>query len=254
MTRLLILGGTAEAAGLAATCVARPGLRVITSLAGRTRMPHLPPGEVRIGGFGGPAGLAEYLRAQAIDRLIDATHPFATQIGAHAAAACTECGVPRLRLLRPPWQPVAGDHWIDVADAEDAVRHIPELGRRVFVTLGQSDLAAFAGRDDLWLLVRTIEPQSQSTLANALWITGRGPFRVDDELALMRAHEIDVLLTKASGGQATYAKIAAARELGLPVLMIRRPAPPPGPVVPTVTDALAWLAQLDQPRRGRSAW
>lgn len=239
--RLLILSGTAEAAELAAACAARQALKVITSLAGRTRMPGLPPGEVRIGGFGGAAGLARFIAERGIDVVIDATHPFAAQMGAHAEQACREAGVPRLRLLRPPWLPVPGDHWIEVADFAEAVQHLPELGRRVFLTVGHRELEAFV-RLDLWFLVRTIEPPGVLPLRQGQWLAGRGPFALEDELALLQTHEIQVLVTKASGGGATYAKLVATRQLGLPVLMVRRPPPPPGPVVHSVAAALAWLA------------
>ena len=239
-TTLLILGGTAEAVELAKACVPRPGLHVISSLAGRTRAPGLPPGEVRIGGFGGADGLARYLSARAIDRVIDATHPFAAQIGAHAEQACREVGVPRLRLLRPPWTRRPGDRWIEVADLAETARRLPDLGRRVFLTVGHQDLEAFAGLD-LWFLVRTIEPPGGLPLRHGEWLAGRGPFDLQDELALLRAHAIDVLVTKASGGAATYAKLAAARQLGLPVVMARRPPPPPGPLVHSIEAALAWL-------------
>lgn len=239
-TRLLILGGTAEAVALAEACMARSDLEVISSLAGRTRAPSLPPGGVRSGGFGGADGLAEFLIKRGIDRLIDATHPFAAQIGAHARSACEATAVPRLRLLRPPWPRASGDRWIEVADLAEAARRLPAFGQRVFLTVGQRDLDAFAGLD-LWFLVRTIEPAGLPALRRAHWLTERGPFAVEGEIALIRAHGIDVLVTKASGGDATYAKLIAARRLGLPVLMVRRPPPPPGPVVDSVEAALAWL-------------
>lgn len=225
---------------LAEACAAQGDFEVISSLAGRTRSPTLPPGEVRSGGFGGAEGLARFLVDHGIDRLIDATHPFAAQIGAHAEQACREVEVPRLRLLRPPWQPEPGDRWIEVADLVDAARRLPERGRRVFLTVGQRDLEAFAGLD-LWFLVRTIEPAGPLPLRRAHWLAGRGPFAVEGEIALLRAHGIDVLVTKASGGAATYAKLVAARRLGLPVLMVRRPPPPAGPVVDSIEAARAWL-------------
>jgi precorrin-6A/cobalt-precorrin-6A reductase len=239
-TRLLILGGTVEAVELAKACATRPGLEVISSLAGRTRAPGLPPGQVRIGGFGGAGGLARFLSAHGIDRVIDATHPFAVRIGAHAEQACRDVAVPRLRLLRPPWTREPGDHWIEVADLAEAARRLPEFGRRIFLTVGHRDLDAFAGLD-LWFLVRTIEPPGVLLLRQAVWLAGRGPFTVEDELALLRAHAIEALVTKASGGRATYAKLTAASQLGLPVVMVRRPPPPPGPVVDSVEAALAWL-------------
>ena len=237
---LLILGGTAEAVELAKACATRPGLEVISSLAGRTRTPGLPPGEVRIGGFGGAGGLARFLSARGIDRVIDATHPFAVQIGAHAEQACREAAVPRLRLLRPPWTCERGDHWIEVGDLAEAARRLPDLGRRVFLTVGHRDLAAFACLD-LWFLVRTIEPPGVLPLRHGEWLAGHGPFAFEDELALLRTHGIDVLVSKASGGAATYAKLAAARQLGLPVVMVRRPPPPPGPLAHSIEAALAWL-------------
>jgi precorrin-6A/cobalt-precorrin-6A reductase len=224
-TTLLILGGTTEAVELARACATRPAVEVISSLAGRTRAPGLPPGQVRIGGFGGAAGLARFLAERRVDRLIDATHPFA---------------VPRRRLLRPPWTRAPGDHWIEVADLAEAAQRLPALGRRIFLTVGHQDLNAFAGIE-LWFLVRTIEPPGTLRLRHGQWLAGRGPFSIEDELALLRAYSIDVLVTKASGGGATYAKLAAARQLGLPVVMVRRPPPPPGPVVDSVEAALAWL-------------
>jgi precorrin-6A/cobalt-precorrin-6A reductase len=237
---VLILGGTAEALELAVACAARAGFAVISSLAGRTRAPALPPGDVRIGGFGGVEGLSRFLVERGIDRVIDATHPFAAQMSAHAEQACREAGVLRLRLLRPPWVAVPGDRWIEVADLAEAAQRLPSLGRRAFLTIGRQELEAFAPLD-LWCLVRTIEAPGVLSLRQGHWLAGRGPFAVEDEIALLRTHAIEALVTKASGGGATYAKLVAARQLGLPVLMIRRPPPPPGPVVGSVAAALAWL-------------
>jgi precorrin-6A/cobalt-precorrin-6A reductase len=242
--RALILGGTAEAVRLAEACAAAPELEIVTSLAGRTRTPNAPPGEIRIGGFGGADGLARYLQARAIDRLVDATHPFAVQIGRNAEQACRAAGVPRLRLLRPPWQRRQGDRWIEVDSLAEAARRLPQPGR-VFLSVGRSDLRAFAGLAQ-WFLVRTIEP-AERCLANAHWLAERGPFRIEDELALLCAHAIDVVVTKASGGEATYAKLAAARQLGLPVIMVRRPPPPAGPLVDSVAAALVWLRHSTDP-------
>ena len=173
--------------------------------------------------------------------MVDASHPFAAQIGRHAEAACRAAGVPRLRLLRPPWRRRNGDRWLEVADLAEAAERLPALGRRAFLTVGQKDLDAFADLDGIWFLVRTIEPPAKPLLADALWVQARPPFAIEGELELLRAHAIEVLVTKASGGKATSAKLAAARVLGLPVLMVRRPAAPPGPVVETVADALEWL-------------
>jgi precorrin-6A/cobalt-precorrin-6A reductase len=240
--RILILAGTSEARALAAACADRGDLEVISSLAGRTRAPQAPPGEVRVGGFGGAAGLERFLKARAIDRVVDASHPFASQIGRHAHAACAAAGVPRLRLLRPPWRRQRGDRWHEVADLAEAAARLPGLGARALLTVGQKDLAAFVRLQGVSLLIRTIEPPTGPLPAPAEWLQGRGPFTLESELELLRAHRIEVLVVKASGGEATYAKLAAARRLGLPVLMVRRPPPPPGPVVATVAEALAWLA------------
>ena len=239
--RVLILAGTGEAAGLAEACAGQGGCEVISSLAGRTAAPRALPGEVRVGGFGGAAGLEQFLRAQAVDRLVDASHPFAAQISRHAAVACRAAGVPRLRLLRPPWPRRPGDRWHEVDDLAAAAALLPQIGRRAFLTVGQKDLTAFAGLEGVWLLIRTIEPPAGVPREQALCVQARGPFALPDELALLREHRIDVLVTKASGGEATYAKLAAARRLGLPVIMVRRPPPPEGPVVSSVAAALAWL-------------
>jgi precorrin-6A/cobalt-precorrin-6A reductase len=241
MVRLLILSGTSEAVALAEACMRDPDFEVICSLAGRTSSPKPLPGEVRVGGFGGAAGLERYLRARAIDRLVDATHPFAEQMSWNALQACRAAAVPRLRLFRPPWQRQAGDRWIEVSDLAEATRRLPTLGRRAFLSVGQKDLAAFADLGEVWFLVRTIEAPERLPLRQAKWLAGRGPFRLDAEVALLREHRIDVLVAKASGGEATYAKLAAARALGLPVIMLRRPPPPPGPVVATVAEVLEWL-------------
>jgi precorrin-6A/cobalt-precorrin-6A reductase len=238
VVRILILGGTAEALRLAEACAQRPERRVTTSLAGRTRAPSIPPGALRIGGFGGAEGLARYLREHRIARLVDATHPFASRIGRNAVDACRAAGVPRVRLLRPPWRQQPGDRWTEVDSLVEAARRLPRCGR-VFLSVGSHDLAAFAGLEP-WFLVRSIE-QPVVALANARWLGARGPFRRDEEVELLRAHAIDLLVTKASGGDATYPKLAAARALGLPVIMVRRPPAPPGAVVDSVAAVLAWL-------------
>ena len=244
--RLLILGGTAEGRALAAAAEARfgPALTVISALAGRTRAPVLPAGEVRIGGFGGAAGLAAYLRDERIGLLIDATHPFARQISAQACEAAAWAGTKRLALVRPPWQSVAGDRWIEVATVEDAAAAIPAESKRVFLTVGVRSLAPFAGRRDCWFLVRLVdEPAAPLPLAQHTLICARGPFTEADERALLTEHSIDCLATRASGGDATVAKLTAARALGLPVVMVRRPAPPPGDHAASVDVALAWIAE-----------
>ncbi|MBM3561151.1 MAG: cobalt-precorrin-6A reductase [Alphaproteobacteria bacterium] len=242
---MLILGGTGEALALAwALDAAFAGrLRLVSSLAGRTRSPRQPPGEVRIGGFGGAGPLADWLRGHRIDAVIDATHPFASAISANAAAACDDAGVPRLVLERAPWLARPGDRWHDVADAAHAAALLPSLGRRAFLTLGPRDLAPFGARAGIWFLVRQVDPPAAPPLAGCAVITGRGPFEAAAERRLLLEHTIDVLVTRASGGAATVAKLDAARELGLPVVMIRRPPPPPGPRVASMDDAVAWAAR-----------
>ncbi|MCY4407902.1 MAG: cobalt-precorrin-6A reductase [Rhodospirillaceae bacterium] len=244
--RLLILGGTAEGRALAEAATARFGssLTVISALAGRTRAPILPAGEVRIGGFGGADGLAAYLREERIDLLVDATHPYASRISAQASEAATRAGTRCLVLVRPAWQPVPGDRWIDVATVEEAVGAIPAEAERVFLTVGVRALAPFASRPDLWFLVRLVdEPPEPIPLAHHRLICARGPFAEADERALLKDHRIDCLVTRASGGDATAAKLAAARARGLPVVMVRRPPPPAGPSASSVEEALTWIEE-----------
>ena len=244
--RLLILGGTADAVSLAEAAVAQLGdrIEVITSLAGRTRAPVVPDGRVRTGGFGGSEGLAAYLRDSAIDLLIDATHPFAARISRHATAACLAAGTPRLVLGRPAWCRRAGDDWREVPDIEAAARALRCLGRRAFLTVGRRDIAAFSCLRETWFLVRLIEPPADELpLAAYEIVLGRGPFTRAAEAALMTEHGIEVLVTKASGGAATEAKLAAARSLGLPVVMVRRPPPPVGQAARRVEDAVSWLEE-----------
>lgn len=244
MRRLLILGGTAEAAALARQAVAQQDLTVITALAGRTRAPAALPGVVRVGGFGGPEGLALWLERETIDAVVDATHPFAARISANAATACGLRPTPRLLLARPPWQPQAGDIWTDVADMAEAAAGVPS-GARAFLAIGRLELAAFAGRADVWFLLRLVDsPEAPPPLVHHAVITGRGPFLPDAERALLTGHRIDCVVTKNSGGGGGRAKLDAARALGLPVIVVRRPEPPPGGArAATVAEALAWLAR-----------
>ncbi|MEI6557014.1 MAG: cobalt-precorrin-6A reductase [Rhodospirillaceae bacterium] len=245
-TRLLLLGGTTESLALAERLTTDPRLAVITSLAGRTVAHRLPPGELRVGGFGGTGGLVAYLRAQAIGLVVDATHPFAATISGHAAEACREAGLPRLQLLRPAWTPAAGDRWHEVADTAAAAAALPALGRTIFLAVGRQDLGPFAtltGR--LRLIARMIEPQR---LPGFEVILARGPFTPADEAALFERAAIDVVVSKNSGGEASWAKIAAARTCGLPVVMIRRPPPEAGDRAADLKTALAWVqARLDHP-------
>jgi precorrin-6A/cobalt-precorrin-6A reductase len=235
---VLILGGTAEARELAELLVAGlPSLRVTSSLAGRVAAPRLPPGEVRVGGFGGSEGLAAWLRQHRVDLLIDATHPFAEVISRNAAEAAAQAHVPLLAVRRPGWVPEPGDAWHVVDSLQEAARVLPGLGERVFLTTGRTGIGAFAGLDPLWFLLRSVDPPDAGVPVPARLrvLLDRGPFTVDGEVEVMRRHRIDVLVTKESGGSATAAKLAAARALAVPVVVVRRPAAPAG--VPSVRDA-----------------
>lgn len=243
--RLLILGGTAEAAALARGAVARFGdaLQVTTSLAGRTEQPGPLPGERRIGGFGGAAGLAGFLAEERIGRLIDATHPFAARISAAARLACEQAGVPRLMMLRPTWRRHARDRWIEVDNMHAAAEIVASVGRRAWLTVGASEIGCFSAVTKVRFLVRLVDPPRRPLpLRFYDVVVGRGPFTLTGERRLFERHAIDVLVCKASGGAATEAKIIAARELGLPVIMIRRPPREPGDAVETVEAAVEWLA------------
>ncbi|MFE8016980.1 cobalt-precorrin-6A reductase [Streptomyces antibioticus] len=240
---VLILGGTTEARRLAELLHGTPGLRVTSSLAGRVAAPRLPPGEVRIGGFGGTEGLTAWLREHAVDVLVDATHPFAGTMSFHAAEAAADAGVPLLALRRSGWVPVPGDRWREVDSLAEAAAALPGLGRRVFLTTGRMGLAAFADLPaDLWFLVRSVDAPEPPYPARTEVLLDRGPFTLDGERDLLRRHRIDVVVTKDSGGAATAPKLTAAREAGLPVVVVRRPPAPEGvPVVPTPADAVTWL-------------
>ena len=247
--RILLLGGTGDSRALADKLSEVEGVDVVTSLAGRTEQPASIPGTLRIGGFGGSAALAGYLKDQRIDLLVDATHPFAARISDNAEAACRLTGTPRLVLARPPWQPVAGDTWIHVGDAAAAAAALPGLAKRVFISVGRQELAAFADLKGIRFLVRVIDPPRNGLpLENYEVVLGRGPFDEAGELALFRAHGIEALVTKNSGGEATYAKIAVARQLGLPVVMIDRPAGKAQETAGSVAEALASITGRLQSR------
>ena len=251
---LLILGGTGEAVALAKGALARfgDGMDVTTALAGRTRHPGPIPGEVRIGGFGGPAGLAAYMMGQAIDRLIDATHPFAAEISRAARLAAGRTGIPRLSLRRPAWQRHPLDRWIEVDSLEAAALLVGRVGRRAWLTVGANSVAAFAAATNVRFVVRLIDPPREPLpLRFCEIVVGRGPFSLIEERHLLERHAIEVLVCKASGGTATEAKLLAARELSLPVIMVRRPPVEPGPSVESVEAALDWLDELDRAPQAR---
>ncbi|MGW4485164.1 cobalt-precorrin-6A reductase [Amycolatopsis sp. NPDC004368] len=237
---VLVLGGTAEARALAAELHAR-GVAVVSSLAGRVARPRLPVGEVRIGGFGGVEGLAAWLVEHDVSALVDATHPFAERIGGNAFEAAHAAGVPLLRLARPGWTAADGDRWHWADDLAHAAELLPGLGSRVFLTSGRQGLAAFAGLDALWFLIRCVDPPEPPLPAHHEVLLSRGPYEVDGERTLLREHRIDVLVTKDSGGAMTAAKLTAARELGLPVVVVRRPPRPAAAEVADVAEAVEWV-------------
>ncbi|KUF16687.1 cobalt-precorrin-6A reductase [Streptomyces silvensis] len=234
--QVLILGGTTEARHLAERLhglPGLPGLEVTSSLAGRVASPRLPVGQVRVGGFGGADGLADWLRAHRVDLLVDATHPFAQTMSFHAARAAAAARVPLLALRRPGWDPVEGDVWHEADSLAGAAALLPALGRRVFLTTGRMGLAAFADLDELWFLMRSVDAPEPPYPARGEVLLDRGPFTLEGERALLRDHAIDVVVTKDSGGAATAPKLTAAREAGLPVVVVRRPPVPDGvPVAP----------------------
>ncbi|MEX5721220.1 cobalt-precorrin-6A reductase [Geodermatophilus maliterrae] len=237
--QVLVLGGTGEARRLAAALVAE-GVDVLSSLAGRVADPVLPDGEVRVGGFGGADGLAAWLAEHRPRAVVDATHPFAARITASAAAAAARQRTPLLRLQRPGWTPGPGDDWRYVDSLAAAAEAVRDAGT-VLLTTGRQGVGAFAGLTGR-VLVRSVDPPDGPLPAEAVLLLARGPFAVEGEVALMRGHGVDVVVTKDSGGAMTEAKLVAARRLGLPVVLVRRPPVPSGvDVVGTVEEALRWV-------------
>jgi len=240
--KALILGGTTEASALAKALAGQSAIEATVSLAGRTANPVLPPLPTRIGGFGGVAGLVQYLRDHAIEAVIDATHPFAAQMSAHAVAACGEAGVPLLVLSRAPWVEQPGDRWFKVPDMAAAAAAVRGLGQQIFLAIGRQEAAAFEATPDKTYVLRAVDPpEPPLQLPRYTLILDRGPFTLAGELALFDAHKIEVVVSKNSGGSATGAKIEAARQRGLPLVLVQRP---PGNGVREVHDvaaALAWL-------------
>ena len=239
--RVLIIGGTRDGR-LLATAVIAAGYKPVTSLAGVTREPALPEGGLRIGGFGGHEGIAAYLAEARIGAIIDAAHPFAVRISDNASRAAALAGVPYLGFERPPWVAGPRDRWIAVNTAREAAAALGR-GARVLLTIGRRGLDAFFDRKDLTGIVRMIEPPPSPLPSGWILLQARPPFAVEDEAALMRREAVDVLVTKNSGGPAD-AKLAAARLLGLPVVMISRPSKPAGSRASSVEEAVAWLRRV----------
>ena len=239
--RLLLLGGSTEAKRLAHRLSGHARIRATLSLAGRTTNPAVAMLPTRIGGFGGSEGLSRYLMEEGIDAVVDATHPFAAQMSENAMAACASARIPLALFTRPPWRTQPGDVWIEVSDAVGAAAALGPPPKRVFLTVGRLQLAAFRGLPHHFL-VRTIDSPAPEILPKfAEILLAKGPFTVAEEIDLMRRHAVEILVSKNSGGGATEAKLEAARSLRLPVVMIQ-PPPVRGPTIfYNVEQALAWI-------------
>lgn len=251
MARLLILGGTGEGRALAqALHAAHPGLDVVTSVAGVTANAPALPGETRVGGFGGADGLAAYIKEQGVDFVIDATHPFAARITAHAVSASVATDTPYLRVERAAWTMPANTDVVFVPDADEAARLVARTSSAALLTIGRKDLGAFDGVGKVNLVARVIERPAPDPLHGvAQYVVARPPFTLDGEVALLREHNIDTVVTKASGGDATRAKLDAAAIVGARLVIIRRPPPPDAERVSNVEDALDWVtAHLERAR------
>jgi precorrin-6A/cobalt-precorrin-6A reductase len=246
--RVLILGGTADANRLAAAVANDARIDAVLSYAGRTENPTPPPISWRVGGFGGINGLADYLRDENIARVVDATHPFAAQISAHAVTACAVAAVPLLALERPPWQRVPGDRWIEVDDLNAAAEALGAVPRRVFLGIGRVHLQTFAAHSQHAYLVRLVDPpRAPLPLPDAEVIVARGPFDRAGDGALLANYRADVVVARNAGGSSASAKIEAARDLALPVVMVRRPFIPARAKVETVAEVLRWLGHDKTP-------
>jgi precorrin-6A/cobalt-precorrin-6A reductase len=240
---ILLLGGTSEAALLAKRLADMPGVVATLSLAGRTANAAPSALPVRVGGFGGAEGLADYLTRKAVDFVIDATHPFAAQISNNAIRACADARVPLLAVMRPSWAKTAGDDWDEHPTVDAAIAALPKVPISVFSALGRSAIPALCAKLQHHYVIRVIDPVTPPPeLMRATIVAARGPFRTEDDIALFRQHNIACVLAKNSGGDAAYSKIAAARALGLKVYMVRRPAIAERRVARSVDDAMAWVA------------
>jgi precorrin-6A/cobalt-precorrin-6A reductase len=238
----MILGGTSEASALARRLAAEADVDALLSLAGATAHPAPAPIPQRIGGFGGVEGLIAFLRARRIDSVIDATHPFAARMSANAVAACRATATPLVVFTRPPWTPQQGDQWTEVATMEEAADALGLTRKTVLLTQGRLQLAAFARAPQHRYLVRAIDPPAEAeALADCRLILARGPFALADELELMREEKVEILVTKNSGGRATYPKIEAARTLGVDVVVVKRPNPPEAEILHDLDAVMAWI-------------
>lgn len=242
MTRILLLGGTTEASRLAGA-LADAGTDAVFSYAGRTEAPVDQPLPMRIGGFGGVAGLSQYIAREGISHVVDATHPFAAGMSRNAIDACAATGTPLIALERPAWRAGPGDDWRSVADIDAAVAALPDAPARVFLAIGKQTLAPFAAKPQHHYLLRLVDsPLAALPLPHTSVVIARGPFDAETDTALMRAHAITHIVAKNAGGAGAEAKLIAARVLHLPVILIDRPVLPPRMVVATVPEVTAWLS------------
>lgn len=241
MTRTLLLGGTSEASRLAEALAAR-GADAVFSYAGRVATPAPQPLPTRIGGFGGVEGLVDYIRREGISRIVDATHPFAASISRNAIAAAAQTHTPLIGLERAPWVPEPADLWLSMPDLAAAAAYLPQASQRVFLAIGRQHLDAFAVAPQHSYLLRLVDPpEGPLPLATAEAVIARGPFTLEGDRDLLIRHRIDWIVTKNSGGEGARAKLMAARELRLPVLMVQRPELPPRKVLGSVGEVLDWL-------------
>jgi len=248
MTRVLLLGGTTEAS-LLAQALAQAGIDAVFSYAGRTGAPVAQPLPTRIGGFGGAAGMAQALREGGFSHLVDATHPFAARISANAAEACAATGVALIALQRPAWAAQQGDRWTRVADTTAAVAALPDAPARVFLATGKQGLLPFAAKPQHHYLLRLVDPpEAPLPLPQTSVVIARGPFDAEGDRALMDAHRVTHVVAKNAGGLGAEAKLIAARALGLPVILIDRPALPPRREVASVAEVMDWLAHAGTER------
>ena len=224
-----------------AQALAEAGVHGVFSYAGRTETPVAQPLPTRVGGFGGAQGLRDYLQREAITHVIDATHPFAAQMSRHTVQACAQLALPLLALERPPWQAQAGDHWQHVPDLAAAVAALPASAARVFLAIGRQHVQPFLANVRHWYLLRLVDPGFVLPEPQGAVVLDRGPFTLENDLALLRRHGITHVVAKNAGGLGAQAKLAAARQLGCPVILIERPQLPTRPTVGTVAQALQWL-------------
>jgi len=250
--KVVILGGTSEGRQLAEILAGDPGFAPVLSFAGRTASLQVPRAPYRVGGFGGVLGLAQFLRAEGCAALIDATHPFAAQMSSHAVQAAELTQTPLLRVECPAWRAASGDRWTSVANMSDAAVALGELPRRVFLSVGRLEISAFLAAPQHDYLVRAVD-EFEPGLARARVLAARGPFEVPAERELLLRERIQVVVSKNAGTPATYAKLVAARELGLPVILVARPRLPCAETVDSFEPALAWLEALARQALARDA-